>query len=185
MLAAPLRQRILEALAEPGVGLHDGPRPGARAARRSPTTCANSRSMASSSWCARRSAAAARSRVVAFDGPVPSVASRRCWRRAWTRGTQGQALPAAALIALASPPGEEVGEAQAIAEKAGKRLPTLSSDVEIRLRSPREREAFAEELLGGDTRTTRGEVPRRDPPRRPHLPRRRRRPSIRSTKRKP
>jgi hypothetical protein len=31
------------------------------------------------------------------------------------------------------------------AEKAGKRLPTLSADVEIRLRSPREREAF--ELL--------------------------------------
>ena len=40
-----------------------------------------------------------------------------------------------------------MGEAQAIAEKAGKPLPTLSTDVEIRLRSPREREAFAEELL--------------------------------------
>jgi len=51
------------------------------------------------------------------------------------------------LIALASRMAQEVGEAQAIAEKAGKPLPTLSTDVEIRLRSPREREAFAEELL--------------------------------------
>jgi hypothetical protein len=51
------------------------------------------------------------------------------------------------LIALASRMAQEVGEAQAIAEKAGKRLPTLSTDVEIRLRSPRERETFAEELL--------------------------------------
>jgi DNA-binding MarR family transcriptional regulator len=51
------------------------------------------------------------------------------------------------LIALASRMAQEVGEAQALAEKAGKRLPTLSTDVEIRLRSPREREAFAEELL--------------------------------------
>jgi hypothetical protein len=52
------------------------------------------------------------------------------------------------LIALASRMAQEVGEAQAIAENAGKRLPTLSTDVEIRFRSPGEREAFAEELLG-------------------------------------
>jgi hypothetical protein len=51
------------------------------------------------------------------------------------------------LIALASRMAQEVGEAQAVAEKAGQRLPTLSTDVEIRLRSPREREAFAQELL--------------------------------------
>jgi predicted transcriptional regulator len=51
------------------------------------------------------------------------------------------------LIALASRMAQEVGEAQAIAEKAGKRLPTLSTEVEIRLRSPHEREAFSEELL--------------------------------------
>ena len=41
----------------------------------------------------------------------------------------------------------EVGEAQQLAEKSGKRLPTLSTDVEMRLRSPQERQAFAEELL--------------------------------------
>ena len=47
---------------------------------------------------------------------------------------------------------EEVGEAQAIAEKAGKPLPTLSTDVEIRLRSAQEREAFGAELLDAISR---------------------------------
>ena len=42
----------------------------------------------------------------------------------------------------------EVGEAQAAADKAGKPLPTLSTDVEIRFRSPQDRHDFAEELLG-------------------------------------
>ena len=51
------------------------------------------------------------------------------------------------LIALATRMAREVGEAQQAAEKSGKRLPTLSTDVEIRLRSPQDREAFAEELL--------------------------------------
>jgi len=51
------------------------------------------------------------------------------------------------LIALASRMAQEVGEAQAIAEKTGKRLPTLSTDVEVRLRSPEDREAFAQKLL--------------------------------------
>ena len=51
------------------------------------------------------------------------------------------------LIALATRMAREVGEAQQAAEKTGKRLPTLSTDVEIRLRSPQDREAFAEELL--------------------------------------
>jgi DNA-binding transcriptional ArsR family regulator len=51
------------------------------------------------------------------------------------------------LIALASRMAREVGEAQAAAEKSGRPLPTLSTDVEIRLRSPGERQAFAEELL--------------------------------------
>jgi hypothetical protein len=52
------------------------------------------------------------------------------------------------LMALASRMAREVGEAQAAAEKAGKPLPTLSVDVEVRLASPQAREAFAEEVLG-------------------------------------
>ena len=40
-----------------------------------------------------------------------------------------------------------MGEAQTLAEKKGVPLPTLSSDVEVRLRSPGDRHAFAEELL--------------------------------------
>ena len=42
---------------------------------------------------------------------------------------------------------QEVGEAQVAAERAGKPLATLSADVEVRLRSPQERQAFADELL--------------------------------------
>jgi DNA-binding transcriptional ArsR family regulator len=52
------------------------------------------------------------------------------------------------LIALASRMAREVSEAQAAAGKAGKPLPTLSTDVEIRFASPHDRAAFAEELLG-------------------------------------
>ena len=51
------------------------------------------------------------------------------------------------LIALASRMATEVAEAQAAAEKAGRPIATLSATTELRLRSPRERQAFAEELL--------------------------------------
>jgi DNA-binding transcriptional ArsR family regulator len=56
------------------------------------------------------------------------------------------------LMALAGQMAREVGDAQAAAERAGKRLPTLSTDVEVRLRSPSDREAFAEELVAGIAR---------------------------------
>ena len=52
---------------------------------------------------------------------------------------EGQVLERATSIALASRMAREVGEAQAAAEKAGKPLPTLSTDVEMRLRSPQDR----------------------------------------------
>lgn len=51
------------------------------------------------------------------------------------------------LIALAARMVREVGDAQAAADRSGKRLPTLSTEVEIRLGSPQQRQAFAEELL--------------------------------------
>lgn len=56
------------------------------------------------------------------------------------------------LLALAERMTSEVGEAQAAAEGKGARLPTLGSDVEIRFRSPQERSAFAEELVEGIAR---------------------------------
>jgi DNA-binding transcriptional ArsR family regulator len=56
------------------------------------------------------------------------------------------------LMALAGQMAREVGDAQAAADRAGKRLPTLSTDVVVRLRSPAEREAFAEELVDGIAR---------------------------------
>lgn len=56
------------------------------------------------------------------------------------------------LIALASRMAAEVAEAQAAAEKAGRPIATLSATTELRLRSPRERQAFAEELLDAITK---------------------------------
>ncbi|HVQ28629.1 MAG TPA: helix-turn-helix domain-containing protein [Vicinamibacteria bacterium] len=145
MLAAPLRQRILEALAEPG----------------SASTMARSLGLP-------RQKVAYHVRQLEEHGFVELVREeqrRGCKERIVRRTAQylvaspkvlapgldprklKDKFSSSYLIALASRMAQEVGEAQAIAEKAGKRLPTLSTDVEIRLRSPREREAFAEELL--------------------------------------
>ena len=145
MLAAPLRQRILEALAEPG----------------SASTMARALGLA-------RQKVAYHVRQLEKYGFVELVREeqrRGCKERIVRRTSQylvaspsvlapgldprklKDKFSSSYLIALASRMAQEVGEAQAIAEKAGKRLPTLSTDVEIRLRSPREREAFAEELL--------------------------------------
>jgi DNA-binding transcriptional ArsR family regulator len=51
------------------------------------------------------------------------------------------------LMALAEQMSREVADAQTAAERAGNPLATLSTDVEVRLRSPQERQAFAEELV--------------------------------------
>jgi hypothetical protein len=56
------------------------------------------------------------------------------------------------LAALASRMANEVAEAQGAAERAGKRLATLSTEVDVRVRSPQQQAAFAEELLEAITR---------------------------------
>ena len=145
MLAAPIRQRILEALEQP----------------------------ASASGLARtlgipRQLAAYHVRQLESHGFVELVREeqrRGCTERIVRRKAQylvaspsvlargidprkvKDRFSASYLIALASRMAQEVGDAQAVAEKSGKPLATLSTDVEIRLRSPAEREAFAEELL--------------------------------------
>ena len=145
MLAAPIRQRILEALAEPG----------------SASTMARTLGLA-------RQKVAYHVRQLEEHGFVELVREekrRGCTERIVRRTAQylvaspnvlaprmdprklKDKFSSSYLIALASRMAQEVGEAQAIAEKAGKPLPTLSTDVEIRLRSPQEREAFAQELL--------------------------------------
>jgi len=150
MLAAPLRQRILRALAEPG----------------SASTMARTLGLP-------RQKVAYHVRQLEEHGFVELVREekrRGCTERIVRRTAQylvaspkvlapGMDLrklkdkfSSSYLIALASRMAQEVGEAQAIAEKAGKPLPTLSTEVEIRLRSPREREAFAEELIEAVTR---------------------------------
>ena len=146
LLTAPLRQRILEALEEPG----------------SASTLARTLGIA-------RQLAAYHVRQLEQHGFVELVREeprRGCTERIVRRTAQylvaspsvlargidprkvKDKFSASYLIALASRMVQEVGEAQALAEKAGKPLPTLSADVEIRLRSPADREALAEDLLG-------------------------------------
>jgi DNA-binding transcriptional ArsR family regulator len=145
MLAAPVRQRILEALAEPG----------------SATTVAHSLGLS-------RQLVAYHVRQLETRGYLELVKEeprRGCIERIVRRKAQylvaspsvlapgidpnnvKDKFSSSYLIALASRMAQEVGEAQAAAEKSGRRLPTLSTDVEIRLRSAQDREAFAEELL--------------------------------------
>jgi DNA-binding transcriptional ArsR family regulator len=68
-------------------------------------------------------------------GPVASDPERRADR-----------LSASYLISLAARIVDEVSQLVRGAEQAGKRLPSLSVDTEIRFRSPAERAAFSDEL---------------------------------------
>src|SRR5215208_6415497 len=152
MLAAPIRQRILETLSQPG----------------SASTMARTLGLA-------RQKVAYHVRQLEKHGFVELVREeqrRGCTERIVRRTAQylvaspsvlapgmdpgkvKDKFSSSYLIALASRMAQEVGEAQAIAEKAGKPLPTLSTDVEIRFRSAGEREAFAEELLDAVGRLT-------------------------------
>ncbi|MBX7186063.1 MAG: helix-turn-helix domain-containing protein [Vicinamibacteria bacterium] len=150
MLAAPLRQQILEALSEPG----------------SASTMARTLGLP-------RQKVAYHVRQLEEHGFVELVREekrRGCTERIVRRKAEylvasprvlapgmdpkklKDKFSSSYLIALASRMAQEVGEAQTIAEKAGKPLPTLSTDVEIRLRSAQEREAFGAELLEAITR---------------------------------
>lgn len=145
LLAAPVRQRILAALAEP----------------------ASATAIAATLGLSRQSVAY-HVRQLEENGFVELVREeqrRGCVERIVRRKTDylvaspsvlapgidparfKDKFSSAYLIALAARMAREVGEAQAAADRTGKPLPTLSTDVEIRLRSPHERQAFAEELL--------------------------------------
>lgn len=151
LLAAPLRRRILDSLAMPGSAV----------------------SVARSLGVARQLVAYHLRRLesagyVELEREEPK---RGCVERIVRRtsqylvasqgvlGTQGfdprkmkDKFSSGYLIALASRMATEVGEAQAAADKAGRPMDTLSATAEIRLRSPRERQAFAEELLDAITK---------------------------------
>src|SRR5262245_493603 len=134
MLAAPLRQRILEALEEPG----------------SASTMAKMFGMP-------RQKVAYHVRQLEEHGFVELVREekrRGCTERIVRRTAEHlvasprvlapgmdpkkvkDKFSSSYLIALASRMAQEVGEAQALAEKAGKPLATLATDVESRFRSP-------------------------------------------------
>lgn len=145
LLAAPVRQRILESLAEPG----------------SATTVARALGLT-------RQQVAYHVRQLEDAGYVELVREeprRGCVERIVRRtsrylvaapGVMASGIDprkmkdkfsSTYLIALATRMAHEVGEAQALAEKKGVPLPTLSTDVEVRFKSPDDRAAFAEELL--------------------------------------
>ena len=146
LLAAPMRQRILEALAEPG----------------SATTIAKSLGLS-------RQSVAYHVKQLEEHGYVELVreeARRGCTERIVRRtaqylvashevfGAQGldprklkDKFSSTYLMALAARMAREVGEAQAAADKAGKPLATLSAEVEVRFADPKARAAFAEEVL--------------------------------------
>lgn len=150
LLAAPLRRRILDSLSEPG----------------------SASSVARSLGVARQLVAYHLRRLesagyVELEREEPK---RGCVERIVRRTSQylvasqgvfgGQADPrkmkdkfsSGYLIALASRMATEVGEAQAAADKAGRPMTTLSATTEVRLRSPQERQAFAEELMEAITK---------------------------------
>lgn len=146
VLAAPIRQRILEALEEPGSA--------SSVARRLGLT---------------RQKVAYHVRQLEENGYVRLVREeqrRGCTERIVQRSAQylvasnevfgrmgidperlQDKFSSEYLIALAGQVAREVGEAQDAAERKGRPLPTLSTQVEIRLRSPQEREAFGQELV--------------------------------------
>jgi DNA-binding transcriptional ArsR family regulator len=146
VLAAPIRQRILEALEEPG----------------SASSVARRLGLA-------RQKVAYHVRQLEENGYVRLVREeqrRGCTERIVQRSAQylvasnevfgrlgidpnqlRDKFSSEYLIALAGQMAREVGEAQGAAERAGRPLPTLSTQVEIRLRSPQEREAFGRELV--------------------------------------
>lgn len=146
VLAAPIRQRILEALGEPGSA--------SSVARRLGLT---------------RQKVAYHVRQLEENGYVRLVREeqrRGCTERIVQRSAQylvasnevfgrmgidperlQNKFSSEYLIALAGQVAREVGEAQGAAERAGRPLPTLSTQVEIRLRSPQEREAFGREVV--------------------------------------
>ena len=181
MLAAPLRQRILEALAEPG----------------------SASTMARTLGLPRQKVAyhVRQLEEHRFVELVREEKRRGCTKRIVRRTAQylvaspnvlapgmdpkklKDKFSSSYLIALASRMAQEVGEAQAIAEKAGKPLPTLSTDVEIRCvrrRSARpSAKSCSRRSLGSPRSITTKPTPTAD------LPGRRRRPPIRRTRRKP
>lgn len=58
---------------------------------------------------------------------------------------------AAYQVAVAARTVREVGRLMELAEEAGRPLPTLTVDTEVRFATPRERDAFADELLAAVT----------------------------------
>ncbi len=85
-------------------------------------------------------------RVLAASAPAYVVSPGAMGAASTDPARVSNRLSASYLIALAARVVREVGGLLPTAERAGKRLPTLSVDVDLRLRSAQDRTAFADEL---------------------------------------
>ena len=150
LLAAPLRRRILDSLARPGSASSVARSLGV--ARQ--LVAYHIRQLESAGYvelereepkrgCVERIVRRTSQYLIASQGLLGTQGDPRKMKDKFSSGY---------LIALASRMATEVGEAQAAAEKAGRPIATLSATTELRLRSPRERQAFAEELLDAITK---------------------------------
>src|SRR4051812_40122973 len=79
------------------------------------------------------------------------VVSPAALGEAASQPAQADRLSARYLLALGARLVREAGELIGLADRAGKRLPALALDTELRFRSAAERAAFAEELAGAVT----------------------------------
>jgi DNA-binding transcriptional ArsR family regulator len=146
LLAAPIRQRILEALEEPGSASTIAA--GLRMPRQK--VAYHVRQLEEHGFVKLVREEQRRGCTERFVQRTARylVASSEVFGRAGLDAKRLQdKFSGSYLVALASRMAREVADAQTAAERAGQRLATLSTEVEVRLRSPADRAAFAEELV--------------------------------------
>ncbi len=146
LLAAPVRQRILESLQEPGSASAVAARLGL--ARQ--LVAYHVRQLEAHGYLELE-------REEQRRGFVERILRRTARSFVASNAVLGEAgldpaqvkdrFSSAYLLALAGRMTHEIGLAQSAAEKRGVPLPTLSADLAVRLASPERRQAFAEELL--------------------------------------
>ena len=151
LLAAPLRRRILDSLVEPGSASSVARSLGV--ARQ--LVAYHLRRLESAGYVELEREEPRRGcveRIVRRTSQYLVVSQDVLGAQGGDPGKMKDKFSSGYLIALASRMATEVGEAQAAADKAGRPMATLSATTELRLRSPRERQAFAEELLDAITK---------------------------------
>jgi DNA-binding transcriptional ArsR family regulator len=146
LLAAPVRQRILEALAEPGSASTVAARLGLTRQK----VAYHVRQLEEHGFVKlvreeqRRGCV---ERIVQRTARHLVISNEALGRAGLDPNKLTDKFSAEYLAALASRMAREVAEAHNTADRAGKRLATLSTEVDVRIKSPADRAAFAEEIV--------------------------------------